>query len=405
MELSFYSNFNNTVATQEAQINLLQQQIATGLAVQTPDQNPAAYETAALGNDQISQLTNDNTTQAAIQTQLGAANNAYSSMTSLLNNVQSIILQALNGTTNSQNLNALSTQVQSDSQQMLAVGNTMAPNGSYLFSGSRGTLAPFQEDSSGNIAYYGDSGQGQATIGQGETANTLVTGEVFTSALAGDGTSTVTATSTNSGTGQILQQGLVNANTANAFQQGNSPITVSFAVSGGTTTYTATQGGSTISSGTLNNSGTGQSSVQLAGVDYEITGSPANNDSFTISPSRPQSVFSLLSQISNALNGAGSTPAQVAQTNQVLNQSLAGLAQYQQAVTTAQAQNGVTLQALSTTSAGNTAQETAEQTNVDNATAVNMPAAITSLDQTMTALQAAMTTFGKAQSLSLFNYL
>ena len=145
MELSFYSNFNNTLATQEAQINLLQQQIATGLAVQTPDQNPAAYETAALGNDQISQLTNDNTTQAAIQTQLGAANNAYSSMTSLLNNVQSIILQALNGTTNSQNLNALSTQVQSDTQQMLAVGNTMAPNGSYLFSGSRGTLAPFQE--------------------------------------------------------------------------------------------------------------------------------------------------------------------------------------------------------------------------------------------------------------------
>ena len=126
-------------------------------------------------------------------------------------------------------------------------------------------------------------------------ANTLVTGEVFTSALAGDGTSTVTATSTNSGTGQILQQGLVNANTANAFQQGNSPITVSFAVSGGTTTYTATQGGSTISSGTLNNSGTGQRSVQLAGVDYEITGSPANNDSFTIAP-RARNRFSRCSR-------------------------------------------------------------------------------------------------------------
>ncbi len=405
MDLSFYSNFGNTLAAQEAQINALQQQISSGLKVQTPDQNPAAYETAALGNDQISQLTNDNTTQAAIQTQLGAANNAYSSTTTLLDNVQSIVLQALNGTANAQNLNALSTQVQSASRQLLSIGNTIAPNGSYLFSGSRGTLAPFQPDTSGNIAYFGDAGQGQATVGQGETSNTLVTGEVFTSALAGDGTSTVAANSGNNGSGQVLQQGLVNANAANAFQQGNAAIMLSFAVSGNTTTYTATQGGSTLSTGTLTSNGTSQTSLQLAGVDYEITGSPANGDSFTISPSRPQSAFALLQQISTALANAGSTPAQVAQTNQVLNQSLAGLAQYQQAVTTAQAQNGVTLQALSTAATGNTSQQTEVQTTVSNATAVDMPAAISALDQTMTAVQAAMKTFGTVQSLSLFNYL
>ncbi|MBU6448841.1 MAG: flagellar hook-associated protein FlgL [Rhodospirillales bacterium] len=405
MDLSFYSNFNNSLTAQEAQINVLQQQISTGLKVQTPDQNPAAYQTAALGNDQISQLNNDNTTQAAIQTQLGAANNAYGSATSLLDNVQSIVLQALSGTTNSQNLNALSLQVQSASKQLLSIGNTVAPNGSYLFGGSRGSLAPFQPDTSGNIAYFGDSGQGQATIGQGETANTLVNGEAFTAALAGDGTSVVTANSANGGTGQMLQQGLVNAATANAFQQGSAPVTVAFAVAGNTTTYTATQGGTTISTGTLNSGSGGQTSLQLAGVNYEITGAPANGDSFTIAPARPQSAFTLLQQISTALSSAQATPAQVAQTNQVLNQSLAGLAQYQQAITTAQAQNGVTLQALTTAATGNTAQQTAVQTTVDNATAVNMPAAITALDQTMTALQAAMKTFGSAQSLSLFKYL
>ncbi|MGE4481059.1 flagellar hook-associated protein FlgL [Acidocella sp.] len=405
MDLSFYSNFTNTLAAQEAQINRLQQQVSSGVTVQTPDQNPAAYETAALANDQISQLNNDNTTQAAIQTQLGAANNSYNSMASLLDNVQSIVLQALNGTSNSQNLNALATQVQSASQQLLSIGNAISPNGSYLFSGSHGTLAPFQQDASGNISYFGDSGQGQATIAQGQTANTLVTGDVFTSALAGDGISTVAAATSNTGSGQILQQGLVNAGTATAFQRGNTPITVSFSGSSGAMGYTATQNGATIATGTLNSDGTSQTSLQLAGVDYEITGSPANGDSFTISPSRPQSAFALLSQISNALANAGSTPAQMAQTNQVLNQGLAGLAQYQQAVTTAQARNGVTLQALSTASAGNTSQATAAQTTVNNATAVDMPAAITALDQTTTALQAAMKTFSTAQSLSLFNYL
>ncbi len=403
MELSFYSNFTNTLTAQEAQISALQQQISTGLKVQTPDQNPAAYQTAALGNDQVSQLSNDNTTQATIQTQLGAANNAYSSATALLDNVQSIVLQALSGTTNSQNLNALSLQVQSASKQLLSVGNTIAPNGSYLFGGSRGTLAPFQPDSSGNIAYFGDSGQSQATIGQGNTANTLVNGEAFTSALAGDGTSVVTANTGNAGTGQMLQQGLANVATANAFQQGSAPITVAFAVAGNTTSYTATQGGTTISTGTLNSGG--QTNLQLAGVNYEITGAPANGDSFTVSPARPQSAFALLQQISTALSSAQATPAQVAQTSQVLNQSLAGLAQYQQAVTTAQAQNGVTLQALASAATSNTAQQTAVQTTVNNATAVDMPAAISALDQTMTAVQAAMKTFGSAQSLSLFKYL
>jgi len=402
MDLSFYSNFTSSLAAQEAQINVLQQQISTGLTVQTPDQNPAAYETGALGTDQVARLANDDTTQASIQVQLGTANNAYSSMTSLLNNVQGIVEQALNGTTNSQNMNALAGQVSSAAQQLLALGNTTAPNGTYLFGGSRGAVAPFQADASGNIVYFGDGGASQANIGEASTASTIASGTVFVSALQGDGVGAVSATAANTGTGQVIPEGTVNASAANAFQQGNAPITITF---GTGNSYTATQGGSTLATGTLTTAGSSGTSVQLAGVDYNITGTPASGDSFTIAPARTQSAFTLLKSIASALASAGSTPAQVAQTNQVLNQDLAGIAQYQQTVTTAQAQNGVTLEAISATGTGNTNQSTEAQTNVDNATAVNTPVAIAALDQTMTALQAAMKTFGTVQNLSLFNYL
>jgi flagellar hook-associated protein 3 FlgL len=403
MDLSFYSNFSSSLAAQEAQLNVLQQQISTGLTVQTPDQNPAAYETAALGTDQVARLANDNTTQASIQVQLGSANDAYSSMSALLNNVQGIVEQALNGTTSSANMNALSGQVQSAAQQLLALGNTTAPNGTFLFGGSRGGLAPFQEDSSGNIAYFGDGASSQANIGEASTAGTIANGTVFVSALQGDGIGAITAASSNSGTGQIIPEGTVNAAAANSFQQGNSPITVTF---GAGNSYTATQGGSTIASGTLSTAaGSSGTSVQLAGVDYNLTGTPASGDSFTIAPARTQSAFTLLKNISTALANAGTTPAQVAQTNQLLNQGLAGIAQYQQSVATVQAQNGVTLEAISATAAGNTNQSTEAQTTVNNATAVNTPVAIAALDQTMTALQAAMKTFGTVQNLSLFNYL
>lgn len=410
MDTAFYTNFITTLTAQETQIASLQQQISTGSIASTPSQNPAAYATAALASDQISALDKDATTQSTIQTQLGAANSAYSAINSLLNNVQSVVLQGLNGTTNAQNLNAISTQVDSDSQQLLALGNSLAPNGSYLFSGTRGNISPFQTDSLGNISYFGDSGQSQASIDAGVNANTLVNGSVFMSALDGDGISSVAANSHNSGTAQILQQGLVNVQQAEAFQQGSpaDPITVTFTVNKkGVTTYTATQGQSTtpLASGTISTTSGATTNFQVAGTNYAISGTPANGDSFTISPARPQSAFALLKQISSALSASRATPAQVAQTNQILNQSLAGLSQYQQAFVTAQAQNGVTLQAVNAAATTTSTQKNAAQTTIDNATAVNMPAAITALNDTMTAMEASMKTFADVQSLSLFKYL
>ncbi len=404
MQLAFYTNFAGSLATQEAQLNTLQQQISTGVAVQTPDQNPAAYATGVLGKDTLASLTNDNNTQSAIQVRLGSASAAYQSTTDVLNNVQAVVEQALNGTTSPQNLQALAAQVQSASQQILSIGNQTAPDGVYLFGGSHGGAAPFTADGNGNVSYTGDGAQAQAAISPDGTASTIANGQVFVGSLAGNGVGTVAANAANAGTGQIISQGVVNAAAAQSFQTGTAPITVSFSVAGGVTSYSAVQSGTTVASGTLG-SGTAANNVQLGGVDYQITGSPAAGDSFTISPSRPQSIFALLKTITGALSSAGSTPAQVAQTNQVLNQSLAGIQQYLQAVNVAQAQSGVTLNALTNAGQNNTAQATQVQESVNNATAVNTPAAIASLNQTLTSVQAALKTFAAVQQLSLFNYL
>jgi flagellar hook-associated protein 3 FlgL len=74
-------------------------------------------------------------------------------------------------------------------------------------------------------------------------------------------------------------------------------------------------------------------------------------------------------------------------------------------VLTAQAQNGLTLQAVNTAAASDATQQTTAATAVQNAIGVNMPNAITNLDEALTSVQAAMKAFGTAQGLSLFNYL
>lgn len=426
MNLSFYSSFLNNLANQESQVVTLQQQISTGSTVQTAAQNPAAYETASLANDQINQLTNDTVTQGTLQVQLGTANSVYSSVSSLLDNVQSVVEQGLNAATNSQNLSSLSEQIESSTQQLMSLGNTQLPNGNYLFGGTRGNIPPFQADSTGNISYFGDSGQSQATIDNGTTANTLVSGDTLTSSLSGNGISLVTATGQNNGSGQIQQAGLSNVPQANAFQAGSNQIQVTFSKdSSGNLTYTATEVPGTFSNangqavftptpngtktklagGPINTSTQGGTSLNVLGMNFQITGSPEAGDSFNITPARPQTAFALFQQISSTLNGARETPAQTAQTNQMLNQDLAGLDQYQQGVTTAQAQNGVTLQALANAKTNTSAQQTAAQTTIDNAVGVNMPAAITNMNESITAIEASMKAFSEAQSLSLFKYL
>jgi flagellar hook-associated protein 3 FlgL len=401
MDLSFYTNFSADLAQQEAQIGVLQQEVSTGVAVQTPDQNPAAYETATLGNDQISALNSDVNTQATIQSQLGAVSDTYQSVASLYDNVQSVIEQALNGTTNSADLQSLATQITAASQQLLGLGNTTGVNGTYLFGGSRGNVAPFQTGADGDTAYYGDGGQTQAEIAPGTSAATGANGDAFIAGMSGDGTASVAAAASNTGTGVLLSQGVTNPSAASAFRAGNAPITLTFANGANGLTYTAAQGGTTVATGAV----TSNLTLQLAGGAYQLTGTPAAGDSFMLSPSRPQSAFALLQNVAAAMAAGAGTPAQAAQTQQQLNNDLSGLAQYQQLVLTAQAQNGLTLQAVNTAAASDATQQTTAATAVQNAIGVNMPNAITNLDEALTSVQAAMKAFGTAQGLSLFNYL
>jgi len=400
MDLNFYTNFAQSVGQQEAAINALQAQISSGFAVQTPDQGPAAYETSSFANDQIGQLSADNTTQGAIQNQLGSVGGILTSVSTLFDNVQSVLEQALNGSTNSADQQSLATQVTSAVSQLVGLANTTGSNGQYLFAGSRSNIAPFQVQSDGSVQYIGDNAQSLANIAPGTSVPTISNGEVFVSSLNGDGIANVTAASTNTGSAGLTGE-VINPVTSVAFQQGSTPITVSFTQGANGLVYTASAGGDVISTGDV----TSGLTLQLAGEEFTLSGSPAAGDSFTISPARPQTAFTLLQTIASALSSAGSTPAQGAQTRQVLNTSLSALAQYQQAVVTAQAQNGVTLQAVGNAKTGNANQSNALQSAVQTATGANIPVAIDNLDQSVTALQAAFKAFASASSLSLFQYL
>ena len=246
MELSFYTNFESSLTAQESELNTLEEEVSTGVAVQTPDQNPSAYETATIGTDQLSSLTNDSTSLADIQGQLGNVSDVYKSVSTLLDNVQGLLEQGLNGTTSSENMQSLATQVSASEQQLLGLANTTGTNGTYLFGGTRGNVQPFQTQPDGSVLYMGDGGTSQAAISSDLTAATIANGETFMTGMQGDGYSSVTAGAKNTGTGVLLSDGVADPTTAAAFQASGSAgaIALSFSSSGSSgLTYTADERG------------------------------------------------------------------------------------------------------------------------------------------------------------------
>lgn len=155
--------------TQESQ---LQGQVASGLSVTQPSDNPAAFGQVVELESQDSELSQyaDNATQA-----LNVANSTYSG----LNTMMSIYDRATQlgslgtGTNGAQSQQAYATELGQLVQQAIQVANTQV-GGSYVFAGTATSTAPYTAttDANGNVTavtYVGNSEQASIPISPGSS--------------------------------------------------------------------------------------------------------------------------------------------------------------------------------------------------------------------------------------------
>jgi flagellar hook-associated protein 3 FlgL len=399
---SFYTDAAQSFSNQEASLSLLEQQLSTGKAVSTASDNPAAFVTAASDTASATLLTSEGIAQTNVQSQLGVASTALQQAGTVVDHLQSIALQAANATENPADFQALSEQVGSSLQQLISIGNTQGNNGQYVFSGTAKNAQPFVQTGSGPVQYMGNDGLSMVEISPGISVNAALSGSAFTNGMSGNGYASVTGAGTNSGTATLLPVGISNEASAAAFQQGSQPITVTFSSgASGAVVYQANQGGVTVGSGPAASGG----NLALDGVEFKLSGAPKVGDSFTVAPARPQSLFGLTQSIQQALATPGNTSAQLAQTQQVIGNALAGLGQYQTLLAGTNARVGVVLQNTQRAASANAERSTADQTNASALTGANIPQVMTDLSQQTSALQAAFKAFGLASGMDVFNYL
>ncbi|HEX4052015.1 MAG TPA: flagellar hook-associated protein FlgL [Steroidobacteraceae bacterium] len=387
----------NGIMQDESALSSTQNQLSTGLSINSPADNPA-------GEVELLQLTAASSQyQQYLSNGQGASSNlnleeqALTSASTTLQSVQSLVTEANSGTNNSGDLQSIATQIQQLGQQLLGTANSTNATGQYLFAGYSVNTQPFVRGSSGAVNYVGDSGVSSVALDGGTSVQTGDAGSsVFMNVPTGNGTFTTTASSSNTGTG-VIDAGSVTD--ASAWVPGQ--YTISFTDA---SDYQVTDGaGNVVDSGTYDASNGG--SIQFDGIQVGISGAPAAGDSFAVGASGSSSVFDTLDSLVSSLQSAGSSSAARAQLTSKLDSALQQVNNAISQISTVNTSVGTRISLISSLNSSVTSQSTTVTTQITNLDGLNYAAATSQYSQEYLALQAAEESFSQLGQLSLFKYL
>ncbi len=255
------------------------------------------------------------------------------------------------------------------------------------------------------VPALGNAGNASLSAPVGAVAPTPAPGPTTINFLSPT-TYTLSFGGTTSAVQTLAANGVISGNGFSVTLAGTPAATDSFTVAPGPT-YSVTDtttNTSVVPAGTAYSSG--QSiSIPNSGVQLEISGAPANGDSFAVAPSSNQSIFATLSNLVSALKTPATTATQTAALQNALNQNLGAIDQAVNNVSDIRTQVGTRLNAVTAQDTINSNVKLQLQRSLTAATSTDYAAAITSLSQEQVSLQAAEQSYASLKNLSIFNYL
>jgi flagellar hook-associated protein 3 FlgL len=391
--LTFRTSALDQMQQLESDLATTQSQLSSGKKLQSAADDPVGMAQVNQLNAELSASQQYVTNGDAVGTNLKLEEQALTNATNVLQSARDLAVEANDGSLSVTQRQAIATQLQQLTQQLVAIGNATDGSGNYLFGGYANTTKPFAQSGS-SVSYAGSDQVSQVQI----SANQRISGgdagsSVFMNIPAGNGTFTTAAAGANTGSASIDPGTVTNAATW-AAAAGN--YTIAFTSS---TAYQVTDGsGNVVTSGTY----TSPTSIAFDGIQTTIAGTPAPGDTFTIAPAGKSSAFSTLSNLANTLNSTTLTRAQV---TSAINTSLQQIDNALTNLNTVQASVGARVNAVTAAQSSAQTEQTDVQTRIHDLSDVDYAAATTQLSTEELALQAAQESYASISKLSLFNYI
>lgn len=143
----------------QADLNLTQQQVATGKRILTPSQDPAGSTRILSLNQQLAEVEQYQSNIDRVTSRLEAEDNVLESTNNALQRVRELAVMGLNDTYGQTERTQVAADMWLLLDEVLELANTQDGTGEYLFSGYQSQTQPFVDNGAGNYTYQGDNNQ------------------------------------------------------------------------------------------------------------------------------------------------------------------------------------------------------------------------------------------------------
>lgn len=394
---TIYEQNVTSILVQQEGLQKTQQQVSTGRRILTPADDPVAAAQAL----NISQADSLNTQYAKNRTNandsLALSDTILGGISDLVQDVRTTAVYAGNGVLTPTERTILADTLRSRMEELIGKANSTDSSGRYLFSGYQGTTRPFSQTATG-VQYAGDQGQRltQATASR-QIAISDSGSDIFERIKNGNGVFATAAGAGNTGTGVVSSGSVVNP----ASLTGQS-YRIDFTGTGSTYNVVNTTTSTTLSTGNAYISG---STISFDGLQFNIEGSPVNGDTFTVTPSTNQSLFTTIANLITTLTAPVITLADGAKLSNGVNTALQNLDKSLDHIVTSRAAIGARLQEMDALQSIGEDLGQQYQQSLSQLQDVDYARAISDLDRQQVYLEAAQKAYNKVSGLSLFNYI
>jgi flagellar hook-associated protein 3 FlgL len=384
----------DSLARLQAGVQRTQSQVASGTRLLSPADDPVSAarvqesERWMLAADQYQR------NGELLGSRLGLQEGAMADASDVLMRVRELAVQGGNGALDQSARRLIATEVRTQIEQLMQIGNRRSPSGEHLFAGASTGAPPFVRQA-GGVRYVGDDLQRLVEVAPGQRiADALPGSEVFFRIPAGNGTFALRADAGNAGTVVVGQSSL-----ADPVAWDGQPYRILFMANGDWEARDAAD--ALVASGPY----VSGEAVEFKGIRITVSGVPVAGDQLHIEPAGSEDLFATLERLAGALEAPLGTAAQRAAATNELNAVLGQLAQGQEQLSGARSVVAARLNAVDSAAASRNSLREDVATGLSQLRDLDYAEALTRLNAQLTGLQAAQQSLARLSRMSLFDYL
>ena len=405
LRVSTYNQFRageQSLMARQREVLTTQQQLASGRRINGPADDPLGAADGVGIRSSLSQLGQFKRNQDHATYVLNLGESALTGVIDGLQDVKEKLVAAGNGAYGDGERRMIAGELESVLARLVGLANASDGVGGYLFSGSREKTPPFAQSGT-SVSFNGDEILQRLEVAQDRFAQIKFSGDaLFNKIRPGNGSFTTGSAAGNTGSAWIDPGAVVDPSALTG-----RPYTISFAVSGGVTTYTVTRSNASgpatpVASGTYSP----PMALQFEGIQVGLTGAPADGDSFAVAPAGFQSVFDSLAQAIETLKQpVAGDPAAAARMRTALGAAQASLGGALDHVLLKRAEMGAALAEIEAYGGLNDDRQLEYETRLSGIEDLDYASAATELSRRQLSFQAALQSYSMVSKLSLFDYL